>query len=262
MPYLSRAHHYVHSIYRVAMQYCRGPLPDGHPQQGVVYFCPDQDVATLACNLACVPVVEKLRFTDGMAVLLDAHRAPDEWYALACRMPQLLIQGDPDAIRPRSCQLFAVELTKVAAPPRSLPCPHLEHVAKLTAATKRARGRWIVLVGCHESIAAVHRHLRPHGVQPGDVVHDMHGRGGVVDSLMPGKHISVDSGRRTILHWSQHLVVSPSCVRAGEYDTVIVMPDVAFPIAQAVCRRARYMIIGVAHSPYGYLTSLLNSSHS
>ena len=253
MSNLPRKHDCNHSLHRVAMQFHRGPLPDGHPREGVLYFSVDQDVAALACNLAYVPVVEKLRYTDSKAMLLDAHRAPDDWYAMACRMPRLTIQGDPDALRPRSCQLFAMELAKIEAPPRSLPCLHLKHVAQLTAATRLARGKWIVLVGSHESIAAVHRHLRPNGVQPGDIVHDMHGRGGVVHSLMPGKHISVDNGRRTILHWSQHLVVSPSCVRAGEYDTVIVMPDVAFSLARAVCRRTRYMIIGVAHSPCGYI---------
>lgn len=250
---MSCAHDHMHSLYCLAMQLCRGPLSDGHPREGVLYFSADQDVAALACNLAYVPVVEKLRYTSTEAVLLDAHRAPDEWFAMACRMPLLTIQGDPDALRPQSCQLFSIELAKKEAPPRSLICPYLQHAPQLTKATRMARGKWIVLVGSHDSIAAVHHHLRPKGVQPGDVVHDMHGRGGVVDSLMPGKHISVDNGRRTILNWSQHLVVSPSCVRAGEYDTVIVMPNVAFSLARAVCRRARYMIIGVAHSPCGYI---------
>ena len=237
------------------MQWHRGPLPAGHPRKGVRYFCPDQDVAALACNLSCVPVVEKLRQVEGDAVLLDAHRAPDDWYALACRMPRLLVQGDPEALRPRSCQLFAAELAKVdlytALP--ALPRVRVQHCARLNAAVELARGRWIVLVGSHPAIAAVYRHMRPEGVQPGDVVHDMHGRSGIAASRPCGKHLSVDDGRRTILNWTQHMVVSPSCVRAGEYDTVIVMPDVAFALAKAVCRRARYLIVGVAHSPYGYI---------
>jgi len=41
-------------------------------------------------------------------------------------------------------------------------------------------------------------------------------------------------------------------VRAAEWDSVIVMPDVGERIARAICRRTRHMIIGVAHSPYGY----------
>lgn len=242
------------------MRWCRGPLPDGHPQDGVHYFCPDQDVAELACNLLYVPVVEKLRYIEGDAILLDAHRAPDDWFALACRMPRLLLQGDPDALRPKSCNLFAKELAKHtrSVVTRVVLCPRLQHTPHLKSAMQLARGKWVILVGSHGAAAAVYRHVRPEGVQKGDIVHDMHGRSGVVSSRMSGKYISVDDGRRTIMNWSQHLVVSPSCVRAGEYDTVIVMPDVAFSLACAACRRTRYMIVGVAHSPRGYVWTPLN----
>jgi hypothetical protein len=219
----------------------------------VQYFSVDQDVATQACGLRCVPVVEKLRYTDTPAVLLDAHRAPDEWYAIACSMPNLIIQGDPDALRPRGCTQFAVELARLTAPPPCLERLNLVCADNLAAAVVCARGKWVVLVGSREALEVVYRHLRPDGVRAGDLVHDRYGRSGIVDAILPGGYVSVDGGRRAIVHWEQHLVVSPSRVRAGEYDTVIVTPDVAYPLARAVCRRARYMLIGVAHSPYGYL---------
>lgn len=235
------------------MEYNRGPLPEGHPKDDVQYFSVDQDVAAQACNLSCVPVVEQLRYTDSPAVLLDAHRAPDTWYVLACTMPNLIIQGDPDALRPRGCNQFALELEKLEAPQPGPDRMHLASVANLSAAIRIARGKWVVLVGSREALEVVYHHLRPDGIQVGDLVHDRYGRSGIVDTLLPGNHVSVDDGRRSILYWTQHLVVSPSRVRAGEYDTVIVTPDVAQPLARAVCRRARCMLIGVAHSPLGYL---------
>ena len=114
----------------------------------------------------------------------------------------------------------------------------------------------MVLVASHTDRPAVYAHLRPDGLQIGDTVMDMHGRRSKVSGTSLSSHIEVDAGRRMLLQSavSQDLVVSPSCVRAGEYDTVIVMPGVPEAVARAVCRRVRYMIIGVAHSPYGYIT--------
>ena len=108
---------HVLSVYCVAMQLCRGPLPDGHPMPDVLYFSVDQDVAAQACNLSSVPTVEPLRHTTRACVLLDAHRTPDAWYAVACTMPNIIVQGDPDACRPRACMTFATELQKLSIPP-------------------------------------------------------------------------------------------------------------------------------------------------
>lgn len=232
--------------------YCRGPLPDGHPKEGVTYFSVDHDVATGACNLLYAPPVETLRPVDGPCVLLDAHRAPDAWFTIAGAMPQLIIQGDPDAHRPRACTAFATELAKAphpAAPAR----PELRYANRLADAMPMARGRCVVLVGAYGSVASVYGHLRPDGVQPGDIVQDMYGRSGIVDTLSSG-HVFVDKGRRALRRTEAHqqLVLSPGGIRAGEYDTVIVLPDGVQPIVRRVCARCRYMIIAIRHSPMGY----------
>lgn len=233
--------------------YCRGPLPDGHPADGVTYFCVDHDIATGACNLLFAPPVHALRKVSGLCVLLDAHRAPNAWFAIACNIPQLIIQGDPDAHRPRACTAFADELEKCPCP---LPGPrlHMQYANRLADAIPMALGRYIVLVGAYSSVPSVYSHLRPNGVQRGDIVQDMHGRSGQVDTVSSG-HVFVDQGRRAItrVEARQQLVMSPGGILAGEYDTVIVMPDGAQPIVTRVCRRCRYMIIGIRHSPMGYV---------
>ena len=236
------------------MQLCRGPLPAGHPQAGVTYFSVDHDVAAGACNLRVTPPIESLRHASGPCVLLDAHRAPNEWYAIALQMPHLIIQGDPAAIRPRGCSTFAAELEALAAPVRLM--PELRCVARLADAMPLGVGKHVVLAGTHEAADQVYRHLRPDGVQPGDVVQDFHGRSYVANDINSATHIFVDNGRRALRRtclW-QHLVVSPSQIRAGEYDTVVVLPGVAPSLGRAVCARCRYMVIAVAHSPRGYIT--------
>lgn len=237
------------------MNLCRGPLPDGHPRAGVTYFCPDQDIAPQACNLACAPVISNFLFTEGEAVLLDAHRAPDEWFACACRMPQLIVQGDPDAYRPRKCIRFAAELGTVpAVTPVLTPVPHIQLFHKLSDAISPARGRTVVVTGGHESRNAVFDVLRPNGLQRGDGIMDFYGRYAVVE-FADVSHIHVDGGRRVLRRGvvNQHVVVSPSCIRGGEYDTIIIMPDVPEKIGRAICRRARYSIIAIAHSPLAYV---------
>ncbi len=235
------------------MQLCRGPLPDGHPRAGTVYFCADHDVAALACNLRVTPAVETLRLYEGQCVLLDAHRAPDEWFQLASTMPGLTVQGDPLAARPRACTLFARLLETQAAPDTQLPLERV-CVPRLSAATPLMQGKSIVLVGSYLDIAAVYTHLRPHGIVVNDVVQDFYGKSyRVTDSSSPN-HLFVDDGRRALARnrCQQHLVVSPSGLRASEYDTVVVMPGVAPTAAKSACHRCRYQIIAVCHSPFGY----------
>ena len=117
-------------------------------------------------------------------------------------------------------------------------------------------GRTVVLCGSYETRDRLYEHLRPDGMQAGDGAMDMYGKYTQVHETPTGASVvSVDGGRRFARkeHLTQHVVVSPSTVRSAEYDTVIVMPDVPEMIAQAVCRRARYLVIGVGHSPYGYI---------
>ena len=233
------------------MQLCRGPLPDGHPKAGVIYFSPDQDLAPQACNLAAAPPIEPFRHVNVEAVLLDAHRAPDEWFAAAMTMPMLTVQGDPDSYH-YGHERFAAELAK--APASGTPASVLlEVVPTLTEGLRLAQGRKVVLVGSRATREALWAHLRPTGLQPGDPVMDMYGVSGVVVSVR-GDTVFTDGGRRCapLSRLHQHLIVSPAGVRASEWDSVIVMPDVGERIARAVCRRTRHMIIGVAHSPYGY----------
>ena len=234
---------------------CRGPLPEGHPLPGVVYFCADADVALGACGLATTPAIQNYHCTDKPAVLLDAHRAPDEWFGTACRMPNLTIQGDPDAIRPVGCNRFAAELAKKSAEPNTKR-PHLECTATLTEALPHAIGRCVVLCGTYDMRNNVFTYLRPDGLQVGDGAVDRYGRYTQVHQLVSAAHYAIDGGRRMIRRdlLEQHVTVSPSTVRGGEYDTVIVMPDVPEKIAKAVCKRTRYLIVGVAHSPLAYVT--------
>ena len=237
------------------MQYCRGPLPDGHPVLETTYFSTDHDVAAAACNLAVTPPVEALRHCTGPCVLLDAHRAPDTWLGIALTMPQLIIHGDPDAMRPRTCNAFAAELSQLTPAPVVRVNLRLECVARLAEAVHLVRGKHIVLVGRFEDVHAVYSHLRPDGMVKGDLVCDMHGRSYVVSEAPRSTHVFVDKGRRALSrsHCTQHLVVPPSAIRAGEYDTVVVMPGVPQSIGRAVCVRCRYMVVAVSHSPCGYV---------
>jgi len=236
------------------MLVCRGPLPAGHPRDGVLYFCPDADIPLAASGLSRAPVLHKYRYTDREAVLLDAHRAPNEWFAAACRMPNVTIQGDPDARRPIGCHLFAGELSKEPAPARAV-LPHVECTPTLTMALPLARGRSIVLCGSYEVRDAVYQHMRPDGMVAGDGAMDRYGRYTQVHERLPGGWLSIDGGNRRVRRdaLDQHMTISPSTVRSGEYDTVIVMPDVPAPLARSICRRTRYLVVGVGHSPIGYI---------
>jgi hypothetical protein len=197
--------------------------------------------------------VETLRLHEGDCVLLDAHRAPDEWFALASTMPRLTVQGDPQAARPRACTLFAQELETQPVPSTTLALK-LECAPRLSAATPMMQGKSIVLVGSHFDIASVYAHLRPEGIAVGDVVQDFYGKSYRVTDASSANHLFVDDGRKALLRnrCQQHLVVSPGGVRASEYDTVVVMPGVAPSAGKSVCRRCRYQIIAVCHSPFGY----------
>jgi hypothetical protein len=244
----------VHSLHHVAMRCCRGPLPSGHPRDGVVYFCPDSDVPLSSSGLSRTPVLSRYCYTPGEAVLLDAHRAPDEWFGSACRMDNLTVQGDPDAHRPGSCNLFAGELAKERPLARAVRV-HLRCTATLAAALPLARGRLVVLCGSWRVRDEVYAHLRPAGMKAGDGAMDRYGKFTRVHAAPMGASVSVDGGRRLLRAnmLEQHVVVSPGTVRAGEYDTIVVMPDVPESIGRAICRRTRYMIIGVGHSPCGYV---------
>ena len=241
------------------MKLCRGPLPAGHPLPGVTYFSPDHDVAENACNLRATPPVEALRRVDGPCVLLDAHRAPDEWFVLADMMPNLLVQGDPRALRPQSCSRFADELAKQPwSQNLPMPQPHVRCVARLRDAWEHAEGKTVVLAANRSTAGTVYQSLRPDGLLAGDLVHDYYGRSyRVNDATSSNTHIFVDGGRLAKKKecLQQHVVVSPGSVRCGEYDTVIVMPGVSPTLGRAVCFRCRFMVVAVAHSPYGYLAS-------
>jgi len=186
-------------------------------------------------------------------VLLDAHRAPDEWFALANTMARLTVQGDPLAPRPRTCTLFAQALETQTVADSKLALKR-ECVPRLSAAAPMMLGKSIVLVGSHLDIAAVYAHLRPHGITVGDLVQDFYGKLYRVTDAMSLNHLFVDDGRKALLRkrCEQHLVVSPGSVRASEYDTVVVMPGVSPSAGMSVCRRCRYQIIAVCHSPFGY----------
>lgn len=226
---------------------------------GVVYFSPDHDVAEQACNLRATPPVEALRRVDGPCVLLEAHRAPDEWFAEAQAMPNLVVQGDPCALRPKNCSLFADELAKQPLPrsPTVLK-PHLRCVARLRDAWDHAEGKTVVLAANRTTAGTVFQSLRPDGLLAGDLVYDYYGRSyRVNDATSSTTHIFVDGGRcaKKREHLQQHIVVSPGSVRCGEYDTVIVMPGVSPMLGRSVCWRCRFMVVAVAHSPHGYVSS-------
>lgn len=238
------------------MRVCRGPLPPGHPVPGTIYFCADLDIPLFATGLLRAPVLQSFAYTDQPAVLLEAHRAPNEWFAAACRMPNLLVQGDPMALYPRSCARFAAELSKAVAPARARCTPHLQFTRTVTACLPGLLGRVVVLCGSHDTRDKLYAALRPNGMLKGDGAMDRRGKYTQVhDTPTSALSIAVDGGRRLAAraHLYQHLVVSPGSVRSGEYDTVVVMPDVPEPIARAVCHRARYMVIGVGHSPCAYV---------
>ena len=238
------------------MHFIRGPLPEGqHPMPGTVYFCPDHDIPLAASGLARTPPIHGFAFTDKPAVLLEAHRAPDEWFAAAVLMPQLVVQGDPLAYRPRSCSLFASQLATCEEPERPLK-PHAEISPTLTAALPRVVGRWMVLCGCRDSREKLYAHLRPNGMLEGDGAMDRFGRFTQVHETPTSAYtVSVDGGRRLarLDALFQHIVLSPSMLRSGEYDTILVMPDVPETIGRAACRRARYKVIGIGHSAMAYL---------
>ena len=138
----------------MTFQLCRGPLPEGHPNKDFVYFCPDADVPLAASGLQTTPVLSTFQFTNKNAVLLEAHRAPDEWFTEACRMPNLLLQGDPDAYRPRSCSLFAAELCKQEPRPITNK-PHVQCTPTLTAALPLTQGKTIVHNSCDNRSSSI-----------------------------------------------------------------------------------------------------------
>lgn len=238
------------------MHLIRGPLPDGqHPMAGTVYFSPDHDIPLAASGLARTPSIQGFAHTDRPAVLLEAHRAPDEWYAAALLMPQLVVQGDPLALRPHKCSLFASELARCEEPEKSVK-PHVEISPTLTAALPGALGRWMILCGCRDTREKLYKHLRPSGMVEGDGAMDRFGKYTKVHETPTSSYtVCVDGGRRLarLDALFQHIVLSPSMLRSGEYDTILVMPDVPESIGRAACRRARYKVIGIGHSAMAYV---------
>ena len=84
---------------------------------------------------------------------------------------------------------------------------------------------------------------------------DRYGRYTIVHKRMHANFIEVDGGRKVVREdaVTQHITVSPSTVKSGEYDSIIIMPDVPDVLAKRICRRARFLLIGVSHSPLGYV---------
>lgn len=250
------------------ISFINGPLPDALIHDSRVRYCaPDADIPLSATNLPSMPVLHKLDNVRGDVILvyLECHRAADEVYASLLRKScRVVCQGDSECVRPRSCGVFAAQLSRLPSCPA--PVVHLHWVDAISDALKLALGRTRILTSNKECVHTVMSHLRPDGdIVTGDPVYDK--RSGQVacvahsvsSSAPASTVVRLDTGRCTTYgHLWRRLVESPATWGSGECDTLIILPDVCEFVGCAASRRVRYQVIsvGVAPTIYGFAQSV------
>lgn len=241
------------------VRFHRGPLPPGFVASR--YCAPDSDVPWQASGLSAIPRLMPLKSCK-LLCYLEGHRAPDavlaQLEALDC---DVVVQGDPLAVRPQDCSAIACELLKCTEPPW-FP-PSMTYYGTLEECVAAAQGDWRMLTGTRQSRDVVCNALRGHKdvVFAGDPVLDW--RTNRRAKVVKPARVKLGVGT-TAVHLDDGRVVYSKDLNSrvaetlftfgsGECDTLIILPDVAEFMGRMAIRRVKHQVIGLGWHPALYL---------
>ena len=199
-----------------------------------------------------------------LLIYLDGHRAPDPVFALLSELTcDVIIQGDPLAVRPRNCNLIAEKLLSVPDFPWF--SPSMDYFATLKECVEHCRGDWRILAPDAASVHVTSAFLRggKDVVESGDLVFDRVNKklGRVVAPSRvnvgrgcPGTRVELDDGRMvSAKNLYSYLVQTMSNFGSGECDTLLILPNVSEHFGRMAVRRVRHQVIGVGWHPCIYM---------
>ena len=247
----------------MTITFCRGPLQSG-TWPSAIFCAPDNDIPWRASGLACPPRLSPVRDGKHLLIYLEGHRADDsvlkQLEELSC---DVIIQGDPLALRPRGCDLVAEKLLTVPDFPWF--CPAMDYFTTLQQCLEHCQGDWRILAPDAKSAHAACTALRgsENTVHQGDLVFDWNNRklgrvktpGKVlVGPRCPGTIVRLDDGRVVnARHLYSYLVQTMSNFGSGECDVLVVLPNVSETFGKMAVRRVRHKIIGLGWHPCLYV---------
>ena len=242
---------------------CRGPL--AKPEWENALFCaPDNDVPWLASGLRVVPRLSAIKDGDHTLIYLDAHRAEDSvWDALEKLKCDVVVQGDPLALRPKNCNLIAEKL--LGEPDFPWFCPSMDYFATLSECVSNCEADWRILAPDKHSAALASTALRgmPNAVVKGDLVFDRKNKKlgrvespdkAIVGFQSPGASVQLDDGRYVNSRdLYSYVVQTVSNFGSGECDVLIILPNVSDTFGSMAIRRVRHKVIGLGWHPCVYI---------
>lgn len=238
---------------------CRGPL--AKPVWENAIFCaPDNDVPWQASGLNTVPRLSHVHDGDHILIYLEAHRAPDcVWAVLQKLKCDVVVQGDPLALRPKDCNLIAAKLEN--EPDLPWFCPAMDFFLTLEECIAHCEGDWRILAPDKQSAQMTCAKLRgsANHVQSGDLVYDrkhnqiarvLSPQKVVVGLESPGTTVTLDDGRLVnARNLYSYLVQTVGNFRSGECDVLVILPNVSECLGTMAIRRVRHKVIGLGWHP-------------
>ena len=253
----------VYKLY-MPVSFHRGPLDATlAPGPGIRFCAPDGHIPWQASGLRFFPNIQPIAECN-VLYYLEGHRAPDSVLAelekLKCKV---VVQGDPLSVRPPSCNLIASKLILEPEPPWV--CPPMTYFATLEECVQHMVGNGCILAGNRENAKAVAKHLRggSDNVIAGDSVYDWktQRRARVLKpaKVVVGKGrtaVYLDDGR--VVHscdLNSRVVDTPHTLGHGEFDSLVVLPDVPDVLGKPALRRIKHLVIGVGWHPIMYCST-------
>lgn len=242
---------------------CRGPLAQ-QEWDNAIFCAPDNDVPWSASGLKDLPRLSHVRDGSHTLIYLEGHRAEDAvWHVLESLSCDVVIQGDPLALRPRGCNLIAEKLLTVPDFPWFT--PSLDYFASLDECINQCKGDWRILAPDRASANMACAKLRgsPNSVRRGDLVFDFKhkqlGRVAEPERVTVGHKASsarvlLDNGRYVNANsLNSYLVQTVANFGSGECDVLVVLPNVSDNFGAMALRRVRHKVIGLGWHPAVYI---------
>ena len=252
-------------ILPMPITYHRGPLDLSVRRGPGVRFCaPDNDIPWHFSGLPFRPRLQPIGPCETL-YYLEGHRAQDHVLAVLEALDcTVIVQGDPLAFRPQSCNLIASKLMVLPSP--SWFAPSMDYYATISECLDNAVGDWRIFASDRDSAKAVCRHLRghEHNVVAGDCVYDWKNKRRA--RVVHPEKVRLSSGGRTLVKLddgrivhsgdlNSYLVDTAHTMGSGECDTLIILPDVCDHFGCIAVRRVKHLILGVGWHPKMYCTT-------
>ena len=238
---------------------CRGPL--AKPEWVNAVFCaPDNDIPWAACGLRTIPRLSIVRDGNHTLIYLEAHRAHDGvWNILEALSCDVIVQGDPLALRPRGCNLIAEKLLSLPDFPWFTPA--MDYFATLLECVQHCEGDWRIIAPdkCSAHAASVALRGKENCVHRGDLVFDRKNKKlarvdkpqqVLVGPKCSATIVTLDDGRVvSARNLYSYVVQTVSNFGSGECDTLIVLPNMSESFGAMSLRRVRHKVIGLGWHP-------------